>query len=83
VELDFPFLYFRRPLWDVVTIVLSIGGAALSITTILPALRRLRRIGRAFRRHLLSKRDMDPVYRVAHAKPRVLKPFRTGSPRHR
>jgi hypothetical protein len=66
-SLDFPFLYFRRPLWDVVTIVLSIGGAALSITTILPALRRLRRLGRAFRRYLLSRRDMDSVYRVAHS----------------
>ena len=62
-SLDFPFLYFRRPLWDVVAIVLSIGGAALSITTILPAVRRLRRIGRAFRRRLLSMRDMDSAYR--------------------
>ena len=29
-SLDFPFLYFRRPLWDIVAIVLSIGGAVLS-----------------------------------------------------
>ena len=42
-SLDFPFLYYRRPLWDIVAIVLSIGGLALSVTTILPALRRLRR----------------------------------------
>jgi hypothetical protein len=49
-SLDFPFLYFRRPLWDIVAIVLSIGGMVLSITTMLPALRRFRRIGRAFRR---------------------------------
>jgi len=49
-SLDFPFLYFRRPLWDIVAIVLSIGGAVLSVTTMLPALRRFRRLGRAFRR---------------------------------
>jgi hypothetical protein len=30
-------------LWDFVAIVLSIGGLALSVTTIVPALRRLRR----------------------------------------
>ena len=47
-SLDFPLLYFRRPLWDIVVIVLSIGGTALSMTTLLPALRRLRRRGRAF-----------------------------------
>ena len=46
-NLDFPFLYFRRPLWDIVAIVLSIGGTALSITTVLPALRRLRRLAAA------------------------------------
>jgi hypothetical protein len=42
-SLDFPVLYYRRPLWDIVAIVLSLGGAALSVTTIVPALRRLRR----------------------------------------
>ena len=25
-SLDFPFLYYKRPLWDIVVIVLSIGG---------------------------------------------------------
>ena len=29
-SLDFPFVYFRRPLWDATVIVLSIGGTALS-----------------------------------------------------
>jgi hypothetical protein len=53
-SLDFPFLYFRRPLWDIVAIALSIGGAVLSVTTMIPALRRFRRIGRAFRRSVLS-----------------------------
>lgn len=40
-SLDFPFLYYRRPLWDVVVIALSIGGIVLSATTLLPAWRRL------------------------------------------
>jgi hypothetical protein len=54
-SLDFPFLYFRRPLWDIVAVVLSIGGAVLSVTTMIPALRRFRRISRAFRRSTRSR----------------------------
>jgi hypothetical protein len=42
-SLDFPALYFSRPLWDVVVIVLSIGGTILSFTTMVPAWRRLKR----------------------------------------
>jgi len=42
-SLDFPFLYYRRPLWDIVVIVLSVGGIVSSVTTIAPAWRRLRR----------------------------------------
>ena len=42
-SLDFPFLYYERPLWDVVVIVLSIGGAVVSATTLVPTWRRLRR----------------------------------------
>ena len=42
-SLDFPFLYHRRPLWDIVVIALSIGGLALSSTTLAAAWRRLRR----------------------------------------
>jgi hypothetical protein len=51
-SLDFPFLYHRRPLWDVVMIVLSLGGVVLSATTVLPAWRRLRRHARAIRARL-------------------------------
>ena len=40
---DFPFLYYHRPLWDIVVIVLSLGGMLLSATTMLPAWRRVRR----------------------------------------
>jgi hypothetical protein len=47
---DFPFLYYRRPLWDLVVILLSAGGLTLSITTILPAFRRFRRHARRLAR---------------------------------
>jgi hypothetical protein len=41
--MDWPGLFQRRPLWDIVTIALLAGLAAISITTLLPAFRRLRR----------------------------------------
>ena len=44
-SLDFPFLYYRRPLWDIVVIVLSIGGIVLSATTLSASWRRVRRNG--------------------------------------
>ena len=47
---DFPFLYYHRPLWDIVVIVLSLGGMVLSATTMLPAWRRVRRRARAIGR---------------------------------
>lgn len=40
---DFPFLYHRRPLWDIVVIVLSLGGMLLSTTTMTAAWRRVKR----------------------------------------
>jgi len=43
-SLDFPFLYARRPLWDVVMIALSLGGLASAVTSLLPAWRRVRRM---------------------------------------
>jgi hypothetical protein len=42
-NLDFPFLYYKRPLWDVVMILLSVGGVVLSATTLVPTWRRLAR----------------------------------------
>ncbi len=45
-SLDFPFLYYRRPLWDIVLMLLSIGGIVSSVTTLAPAWHRLRRHGR-------------------------------------
>jgi hypothetical protein len=41
--MDWPGLFERRPLWDIVTIALLAGLAAISITTLMPAFRRLRR----------------------------------------
>lgn len=48
-SLDFPFLYYHRPLWDVIMIVFSVGGIALSVTTMSAAYRRLRRWARHWR----------------------------------
>jgi hypothetical protein len=42
-SLDFPFLYYKRPLWDIVVIALSIGGIVLSATTLTASWRRVRR----------------------------------------
>jgi hypothetical protein len=41
--MDWPGLFQRRPLWDLVTIALLAGVAAMGITTLLPAFGRLRR----------------------------------------
>ena len=45
-SLDFPFLYYKRPLWDIVILVLSAGGIAISVTSALPAWKRLMRQSR-------------------------------------
>ena len=42
-SLDFPWLYHRRPLWDLVVIGLSLGGMASAVTSLRPAWIRLRR----------------------------------------
>ena len=52
-SLDFPFLYYKRPLWDIVVILLSIGGVAISVTSALPAWRRIARLSR---RHIVATR---------------------------
>ncbi len=48
-SLDVPFLYYRRPLWDIVLIVLSLGGLVSSATTVVPAWQRLRAHARRLR----------------------------------
>ena len=47
-SLDFPWLYYRRPLWDIVVIGLSVGGLILSATSMTAAWRRVRRTVRRF-----------------------------------
>jgi hypothetical protein len=42
-DLDFPFLYWHRPAWDLTVIGLSVGGLALSLSSIVLALKYLRR----------------------------------------
>ena len=51
-SLDFPFLYYKRPLWDIVIIVFSLGGIALSVTTLVPSWRRLLRHARRFGKYI-------------------------------
>jgi hypothetical protein len=63
-SLDFPFLYFRRPLWDIVVILLSAGGIVLSVTTLVPAWRRLARHARS-----LASRAGALVHHAATARP--------------
>ena len=54
-SLDFPFLYFQRPLWDIVVIALSIGGLASSVTVVAPAWRRLAKHARRLRSAVLNR----------------------------
>jgi polyvinyl alcohol dehydrogenase (cytochrome) len=51
-SLDFPFLYWRRPLWDVLVIVLSAGGLIVSASPLVAVARRLRRHWRRLTRFL-------------------------------
>ena len=53
-EFDFPYLANRRPLWDIIVIVLSIGGILLSSTTLWPMMKRLGRHGRRLGRAITS-----------------------------
>ncbi len=59
-SLDFPFLYRSRPLWDIVVIILSIGGVVLSVTTMVPAWRRLRRQARKWVRRTSGEAPPRP-----------------------
>jgi len=42
-SLDFPWLYAHRPAWDIVVVLLMLGGKALSITSLFVAWKVLRR----------------------------------------
>lgn len=49
-RLDFPGFYHRRPLWDVVVIVLLLGGLFSSASSLAPAAKRLKRHAARLRR---------------------------------
>jgi len=49
-EFDIPYLYNRRPLWDIVVIGLSVGGIVLAGTTLWPGFKRVARHARRFLR---------------------------------
>ena len=51
-SLDFPFMYYKRPLWDFVVIFFSIGCIALSVTTLMPSWRRLWRHAKRFGKYV-------------------------------
>jgi hypothetical protein len=61
-SLDFPFLYYKRPLWDIVVIVLSIGGTVLSVVSLVPAWRRLTRHTVRLRGLGSRKRSREPEH---------------------
>jgi len=58
-SLDFPVIYFRRPLWDLIVILLSVGGTVLSAVALVPAWRRLRRRGRELMHGNPVRRKID------------------------
>jgi hypothetical protein len=61
--LDFAFLYRHRPLWDIVVVVLLLGVTVSSVTSIVPACRRLVRHARKRRRYLAR------IARIPSARP--------------
>jgi hypothetical protein len=66
-SLDFPFMYYKRPLWDLVVIVLSVGGIAISVTSGLPAWRRLVRHTRRVSTTWRAQRMQVPAVHLASA----------------
>jgi len=64
-SLDFPFMYYERPLWDIVVILLSLGGIAASVTSAWPMWRRLVRHTSAFGRWAVSVARPAPQPRSA------------------
>jgi hypothetical protein len=60
--LDFALLYRYRPLWDVVAIALLAGVGVSSVTSIVPALRRLARHARTLMRAGLLREERRDVH---------------------
>ncbi|MEM6830514.1 MAG: PepSY domain-containing protein [Bacteroidota bacterium] len=54
-SLDFPALFFRRPLWDIVMIVLMLGGTSVSVTGLVLTWKWIKRKIRKGKRLYLNK----------------------------
>jgi hypothetical protein len=63
-SLDFPWLYNYRPLWDIVVILLMLGGTALCVTSIVMTWRVLARKAVAFARARMTVTNDDLVAEV-------------------
>jgi hypothetical protein len=59
-SLDFPWLYAHRPLWDIVVLILMLGGVALSVTSVILAVRVVGRVGKLWHRAPLR----EPLFRA-------------------
>ena len=59
--LDFGFMWRRRPVWDVATLALMLGGTLLSVTTLVPMYRRLKRHGYRVTSLIPGRRRSAPV----------------------
>jgi hypothetical protein len=59
--LDFAFLYRNRPLWDIVVIVLLVGVGVSSVTSVVPAFRRLAKHARSFTRVALPGKQRRDI----------------------
>jgi hypothetical protein len=72
-------MYYRRPLWDIVVILLSVGGLALSVRTLVPSLApsRATRAARAqrFRSFDRPRRSEDRDREAGYAMRKRSKPF--------
>jgi hypothetical protein len=61
--LDFAILYRHRPLWDIVAVLLLLGVGASSVTSVVPAFRRLARHGRKL--WVPVRSDVAPALEIA------------------
>jgi hypothetical protein len=63
---DFAFMYRHRPLWDIVVVALLVGVGVSSVTSIVPACRRLVRHGRKRAMFMRPQIVCSPRSRAAH-----------------
>ena len=63
---DFAFMYRHRPLWDIVVVALLVGVGVSSVTSIVPACRRLVRHGRKLAMSMRPQIVCNPRARAAH-----------------